>query len=72
MKLKGRRNTIWMLTALLALGALFFFVFSLQRCSVHSSPDHNSPTTIYAPDGEGSYWNKERMESASPAPMPTK
>lgn len=70
MKLKGRHYTIWVLTVLLMLGALFL-LFSLQRCSEQNSPDPNSPTTIYAPDGEGSYWNKEQMESVYPAPMPT-
>ncbi len=71
MKLKGKRNTIWTLAVLLVLGPLFFLMFSLQRCSEQNSPEPNSPTTIYAPDNEGSYWNKERMESAVPAPMPT-
>lgn len=44
-----------------------FLVLNSQRITSRQ----DSPTSTLAPDGEDSYWNKQRMESASPAPMPS-
>lgn len=60
------------LAALIALGALFFLAFSLQNHTEQNSPEPNSPTTTHAPENESSYWDKEKKESASPAPMPSR
>lgn len=38
----------------------------------HNNPGHgkDGTTSTHAPDNSSTYWDKDRMESASPAPMP--
>ena len=38
----------------------------------HNNPGHEKDGTAstHAPDNTSTYWDKDRMESASPAPMP--
>lgn len=47
-------------------------VIGLVLLALHSreaTPVPDSPASTQAPVGDGNYWNKERMESATPAPM---
>ncbi len=38
----------------------------------HNNPGHgkDGTTSTHAQDNSSTYWDKDRMESASPAPMP--
>lgn len=49
-------------------------MIGLVLLALHSrqaSPVPDSPTSTQAPVGDSNYWNKERIESAIPAPMPS-
>ncbi|APT92639.1 hypothetical protein CPHO_06745 [Corynebacterium phocae] len=37
----------------------------------HNAPDRNTTTSTQVTEVDTSYWNKERMESASPVQMPS-
>lgn len=69
MSLIGRR---W-LPILVAI-IIICLVIGLVLLALHSrqaTPVQNSPTSTQAPVDDSDYWNKERMESATPAPMPS-
>lgn len=51
---------------LLVIGIVFLAFYSQQ-----ATPVQDSPTSTQAPVEQSDYWNKERMESATPAPMPS-
>lgn len=53
------------LLASLAVAALLAWSQTRQR-----GVEPNHPASTHAPEEDSSYWDKERMESASPAPMP--
>lgn len=46
-------------------------VVILALHSRQATPVQDSPTSTQAPVGDSNYWNKERIESATPAPMPS-
>ena len=49
-------------------------MIGLVLLALHSRqarPVPDSPTSTQAPVGDSNYWNKERIESAIPAPMPS-
>lgn len=50
----------------LVIGIVFLAFYSQQ-----ATPVQDSPTSTQAPVEQSDYWNKERMESATPAPMPS-
>lgn len=50
----------------LVVGIVFLAFYSQQ-----ATPVQDSPTSTQAPVEQNDYWNKERMESATPAPMPS-
>lgn len=50
----------------LVIGIVFLAFYSRQ-----ATPVQDSPTSTQAPVEQSDYWNKERMESATPAPMPS-
>lgn len=50
----------------LVIGIVFLAFYSQQ-----ATPVQDSPTSTQAPVEQNDYWNKERMESATPAPMPS-
>lgn len=66
-----KKNRMRIMLAIFAV----FLVLVLILLVVHSQRNisvRDSPVSTHTPDGENSYWNKERMESASPAPMPSR
>lgn len=64
---KGKKHIrIAIIASLLVIATLLVFAYSLQTVT-----EQNDPTSTHAPDNETSYWDEDRMKSASPAPMPT-
>ena len=65
---KGRWLPI--LIAILVIFLVIVLVF-LATHSRRATPTQESPTSTQAPVDDSNYWTKERMESATPAPMPS-
>ena len=58
------------------LGAIIiiYLVIGVVLLALHSrqaTPGQDSPTSTQAPVFDSNYWTKERIESATPAPMPS-
>ena len=65
-----RRRWLPILVAVFAI----CLVIGLVLLALHSrqaTPVQSSPPSTQGPVDESSYWNKDRMESAIPAPMPS-
>ena len=56
--------TIFIIFLVIGIGFLAFY-------SRQATPVQDSPASTQAPVEQSDYWNEERMESATPAPMPS-
>jgi len=58
------------LLCILLLVACVLLVILAVLSSNNSGHEKDGTTSTHAPEGTSTYWDKDRMESASPAPMP--
>ena len=59
----------YLLCILLLIACVLLVTFAVLS---HNNPGNGTDGTAstHAPDNTSTYWDKDRMESASPAPMP--
>lgn len=65
-----RRRWLPILGAIIII-CLVIGVVLLALHSRQATPVQDSPTSTQAPFDDSNYWTKERIESATPAPMPS-
>lgn len=58
------------LLCILLLIACGLFVILAVLSNNNSGSEKDGTTSTHAPESTSTYWDKDRMESASPAPMP--
>lgn len=59
----------YLLGILLLIACVLLVIFAVLS-SNNPGGEKDGTTSTHAPESTSTYWDKERMESASPAPMP--
>lgn len=59
----------YLLGILLLIACVLLVIFAVLS-SNNPGGEKDGPASTHAPSSTSTYWDKDRMESASPAPMP--
>ena len=65
-----RKHSYKYLLCILLLVACVLLVVLAVLSSNNSGHEEDGTASTHAPESTSTYWDKDRMESASPAPMP--